>query len=71
VKGQNNEILTRQESRHTSRPNVFYFLPTANFLKTILASHTNGTFDFAPTHEAYASAKSKEPFYITHNQTKI
>jgi len=27
VKGQKNEILTRQESRHSSRPDVFNFLP--------------------------------------------
>jgi len=63
VKGQKNEILTRPESRHSSRPDVFYFLPTAHFLKTILASRTNGTFAFAPTHEANPSAKSKEPFF--------
>ncbi|OFX35251.1 MAG: hypothetical protein A2X08_07375 [Bacteroidetes bacterium GWA2_32_17] len=60
MKGQNNEILTRQESRHSSRPDVFYFLPTAHFLKQ-LPTH-NGTFAFAPTHEAKSSAKSKEPF---------
>ena len=30
MKGQKNEILTRQESRHSSRPDVFYFLPTAH-----------------------------------------
>jgi len=35
VKGQKKEILTRQESRHSSRPNVFYFLPTAHFLKQL------------------------------------
>jgi len=35
VKGQKNEILTRPESRHSSRPNVFYFLPTAHFLKQL------------------------------------
>jgi len=62
VEGQKNEILTRQESRHSCRPKVFYFLPTAHFLKTILASRANGTFAFAPTHEANPSAKSKEPF---------
>jgi len=40
VKGQKNEILTRQESRHSSRLDVFYFLPTAHFLKTnILPTH--------------------------------
>ena len=31
MKGQKNEILTRQESR----PNIFYFLPTAHFLKQL------------------------------------
>jgi hypothetical protein len=35
VKGQKNEILTRPESRHSSRPDVFYFLPTAHFLKQL------------------------------------
>lgn len=25
-------------SRHSNRPNVFYFFPTAHFLKTILAN---------------------------------
>jgi len=51
VKGQKeNKILTRQENRSafialrtymlSSRPNVFYFFPTAHFLKTIIASRT-------------------------------
>jgi len=35
VKGQKKEILTRQESRHLSRPNVFYFFATAHFLKQL------------------------------------
>jgi len=35
VKGQKNEILTRPESRYSSRPDVFYFLPTAHFLKQL------------------------------------
>jgi hypothetical protein len=35
VKEQKNEILTRQESRHSSRPDVFYFLPSAHFLKQL------------------------------------
>ncbi|OFX32878.1 MAG: hypothetical protein A2X08_00460 [Bacteroidetes bacterium GWA2_32_17] len=65
MKGQKNEILTRQESRHSSRPDVFYFLPNAHFLKTILSSRTNCTFAFVPTHKANASAKSKEPFFAT------
>jgi len=61
VKGQKNEISTRPESRHTSRPDFFYFLPTAHFLKQ-LPTH-NRTFAFAPTHETNPSAKSKEPFF--------
>jgi len=49
-------------SRHSSRPNVFYFFSHRTFLKTILASRTNGTFAFAPTAQATPSAKAKEPF---------
>jgi len=49
-------------SRHSSRPDVFYFFSHRTFLKTILASRTNGTFGFAPTHKADPSAKPKEPF---------
>jgi len=40
---------------------VFYFFADPHFLKTILASHTSGTFGFAPTHKADPSAKPKEP----------
>jgi len=71
VKGKKNEILARQKSRNSSRPNVFYFLPTAHFLITILASHTNGTFAFAPTHEANPSAKSKEPFFSQRSKNNL
>jgi hypothetical protein len=35
VKGQKNEILTRQESQHSSRRKVFYFLPTKHFFKQL------------------------------------
>jgi len=35
VKGQKNEIMTRLENRHSSRPDVFYFLPTSHFLKQL------------------------------------
>ncbi|MFA5229378.1 MAG: hypothetical protein WC446_06475 [Candidatus Paceibacterota bacterium] len=35
MKGQKNEIMTRLESRHSSRPDVFYFLPTSLFLKQL------------------------------------
>jgi len=57
-------ITTGQRvSRHSCRPEVFYFFPHRTFLKTILASRTSGTFAFAPTHEANASAKPKEPLF--------
>jgi hypothetical protein len=41
----------RQPSRHLSQPNVFYFFSAPHFLKTILASRTNGTFGFANAHK--------------------
>ena len=41
---------------------VFLFLPTAHFLKTILANRTNGTFGFA-RHTSRPYAKPKEPFF--------
>ena len=41
---------------------VFLFFPTAHFLKTILASRTNGTFGFA-RHTSQPFAKPKEPFF--------
>ena len=57
-------IVTGQRvSRHSSRPDVFYFFPHRTFLKTILASRTNGTFGFAPTHEANASQNQKSRFF--------
>jgi hypothetical protein len=64
VKGQKNKILSRKESRHTSRLDVFHFFATAHFLKQL------------PTHIAYiakatqASAKtnalSKSAILPTH-----
>ena len=57
-------IATGQRvSRHSSRPDVFYFFAHRTFLKTILASRTSGTFGFAPTHKANPSAKPKEPLF--------
>jgi len=41
---------------------VFLFFSTAHFLKTILASRTNGTFGFA-RHTSQPYAKPKEPFF--------
>jgi len=55
--------------RHSSQPDVFYFFPHRTFLKTILASRTNGTFAFAPTTQAHPSANAKEPFFATAKQT--
>ena len=49
--------------RYSSRSDVFYFFSHRTFLKTILASHTSGTFGFAPTHKANPSAKPKEPLF--------
>jgi len=34
--------------------------------KLILMQTHNGTFAFAPTHQANPSAKSKEPFFSQH-----
>ena len=35
MEGHKKEILTRSESRHSSRPNVFYFFAYAHFLKQL------------------------------------
>jgi len=43
---------------------VFLFFSTTHFLKTILASRTNGTFGFA-RHTSRPFAKPKEPFFPT------
>ena len=59
-------IATGQLSLHSSRPSVFYFFFHRTFLKTILASRTNGTFTFAPTAQGNPSAKAKEPFFSQH-----
>jgi hypothetical protein len=57
-------IATEQRvSRHSSRPDVFYFFSHRTFLKPFLASRTCGTFGFAPTHKAEPSAKPKEPLF--------
>jgi hypothetical protein len=65
VKGQKNEILKRQESRHSSRPVVFYFLPNAHFLKQ-LPTHI-AHIAKAPQANATTKALSKSailPFLI-------
>jgi hypothetical protein len=61
------KITTEKVNIQTADPkanaSVFIFFSTAHFLKTILASRTNGTFAFAPKHKADPSAKAKEPFF--------
>lgn len=60
--------VTGQMNHQTADPkanaSVFLFYPTARFLKTILASSTNGTFGFA-RHTSLPFAKRKEPFFAT------
>ena len=59
-------IATGQRvSRHSCRPDVFYFFPYRTFLKTILTSRTSGTFGFA-RHTSQRFAKPKEPLFSQH-----
>ena len=62
----NKHKVTEQMNHHTANTianaSVFLFFPTAHFLKTILASRTNGTFGFA-RHTSQPFAKPKEPFF--------
>ena len=66
MKGQKNEILTRQESRHSSRPNVFYFFATAHFLKQ-LPTHI-AHIAKAPQANAATKALSKSAILPTHTE---
>ncbi|WP_276978175.1 hypothetical protein, partial [Flavobacterium filum] len=62
----NKHKLTGQMNQHTADPkanaSAFLFFPSAHFLKTILASRTNGTFGFS-RHTSRHFAKPKEPFF--------
>jgi len=62
----NKHKVTGQMKHQTADPkanaSVFLFFSTAHFLKTILASRTNGTFGFA-RHTNRPIAKPKEPFF--------
>ena len=64
MKGQKNEILTRPESRHSSRPDVFYFLHNAHFLKQ-LPTHI-AHIAKAPRANAATKALSKSAILSTH-----
>ena len=54
--------MKHQTADPKAKASVFLFFPTAHFLKTILASRTNGTFGFA-RHTSRPFAKPKEPFF--------
>ena len=64
--------VTGQMNHQTADPkanaSVFLFFPTSHFLKTILASRTNGTFGFAQ-HKSRPFAKPKEPFFANAPKT--
>jgi hypothetical protein len=66
VKGQKNKIFTRPESRHSSRPDVFYFLPTAHFLKQ-LPTHIAHIAKAAQANTA-TKALSKSAILPTHKK---
>ncbi|MDD4210649.1 MAG: hypothetical protein PHI52_09975, partial [Bacteroidales bacterium] len=57
------EIISRQESRHSSRPDVFYSLPTAHFLKQ-LPTHI-AHIAKAPQANADTKALSKSAILLT------
>jgi len=70
----NRQTIIKTTGRHinltadffpTRQPNAscFIFFADPHFFKTILTSRTSGTFGFAPTHKANASAKPKEPLF--------
>ena len=63
--------IGQRVSRHSSRPQFFYFFANRTFLKTILACRTSGTFGFAPTHKASPSAKPKEPLFSQRTNIRL
>ena len=52
------QVTEKKEKAHPS-----------HFIKFLLASRTNGTFGFAPTHEANASQNQKSRFLPTYPRT--
>jgi hypothetical protein len=66
-------ISTGQQLSRHSLPTLLYFLfsPPHIFFNSILASRTFGTFAFAPSHKANASAKAKEPNHRPHRMTFV
>jgi hypothetical protein len=63
-------IRDSQTADPKANASVFLFFPTAHFLKTILASRTNGTFGFA-RHTSRPFAKPKEPFFANAHKTTL
>ena len=61
------EQVNHQTADPRANASVFLFFSTAHFLKTILASRTNGTFAFA-RHTSRPFAKPKEPFFANAQQ---
>ena len=51
------QVTDKKEKAHPS-----------HFLKFLLANRTNGTFGFAPTHQANASQNQKSRFLPTHRE---
>ena len=70
VMGQLNRQTAERTAKRTANASVFLFFPTAHFFKTILASRTNGTFSFAPTHKAAPSQNQKSHFLPMHHITQ-
>jgi hypothetical protein len=64
------EKVNIQTADTKANASVFLFFPTAHFLKTILASRTNGTFGFA-RHTSQRFAKPKEPFFANARQNEV
>lgn len=69
MKGQKNEILTRPESRHSCRPDVFYFFATAHFLKQ-LPTHI-AHIAKAPQADAATKALSKSAILPAHTEKEM
>ncbi len=58
--------MNHQTADPKANASVFLFCPTAHFLKTILASRTNGIFSFARNPDNYGDQPfeiPKEPFF--------
>jgi hypothetical protein len=65
VKGQ----MNYQTADRTANASVFLFFPNAHFLKTILASRTNGTLAFATI--AQPDRRNPRSYFLTTARTKL